>query len=182
MGSWKPCLLPPVALILWRSFCSFSSFPVPDPGFPPGGGKVGVWLPPLCRMDPERCCPGIPPPEVWEGGLVWGSGGAGVPQPCPSLLAWACLPPSTPEASWGVARGVRAWPLREGIRNSEIKCISLGNASHSEDQIKCIKVQGGKKLFRTDRGKTSPKGREAERRRENKRVVQSSSSAAELLF
>lgn len=39
-----------------------------------------------------------------------------------------------------------ALALREGIRNSEIKRTSLGNAPHSADQIKSIKIGGG--LFR----------------------------------
>lgn len=95
-------------------------------------------------------------------GAWWRERGRRSPQPRPAPVAWACLSPSTPDTSQGAARGARAGALRKGIRNSEIKCISLGNAPHSADQIKRIKVQEGKMLFRTDGGKTSPKGREAE--------------------
>lgn len=83
----------------------------------------------------------------------------------PLLDTSASLPPSAPSTSRGAARGARAGALSEGIRNSEIKCISLGNAPHGADQIKCIKVQGGESCL-VPRGKkkkntTSPKGRKA---------------------
>lgn len=81
----------------------------------------------------------------------------------PLLDTSSSLPPSTPSTSRGVARGARAGALSEGIRNSEIKCISLGNAPHSADQIKCIKVQGGESCLepRGKKPQTSPKGRKA---------------------
>lgn len=92
----------------------FPVSPVPDPGLSIGRGKEEVWLPPLHRMGPERCGPGTPTPEVWEGGLVWGGWGCGSPPAMTQPAGRACLPPSTPEASWGVERGARARPLREG--------------------------------------------------------------------
>lgn len=80
----------------------------------------------------------------------------------PLLDTSASLPPSTPSTSRGAARGARAGALSEGIRNSEIKCISLGNAPHGADQIKCIKVQGGESCLEPrGKKKTSPKGRKA---------------------
>lgn len=101
----------------------------------------------------------------------------------PLLDTSASLPPSTPSTSRGAARGARAGALSEGIRNSEIKCISLGNAPHGADQIKCIKVQGGESCLEP-RGKKKLVQREEKRkqRREERRVEQSISSTAKLLF
>lgn len=56
----------------------------------------------------------------------------------------ASLPPSTLSTSQGAARGAKAGALSEGIRNSEIKCVSLGNAPHSADQINALKFKAGK--------------------------------------
>lgn len=104
----------------------------------------------------------------------------------PLLDTSASLPPSAPSTSWGAARGARAGALSEGIRNSEIKCISLGNAPHGADQIKCIKVQGGESCLvpRGKKKKTQLVQREEKRkqRREERRVEQSISSTAKLLF
>lgn len=129
-------------------------------------GKAEAWLPPLRRQGPDiesrrptSSCSGK---RLGRGGPNRGRRTREPP---------SCAPPEWPGPAFflllltppGTARGARAWALREGIRNSEIKCISLGNAPHSADQIKRIKVQGGgKKLFRTEGGKTSPKGRETE--------------------
>lgn len=98
-----------------------------------------------------------------RGGVGGGPGSISV---MPLLDTSASLPPSTPSTSRGAARGARAGALSEGIRNSEIKCISLGNAPHSADQIKCIKVQGGESCLeprgkKKKKKKTSPKGRKA---------------------
>jgi len=99
-----------------------------------------------------------------RGGVGGGPGSISV---MPLLDTSASLPPSTPSTSRGAARGARAGALSEGIRNSEIKCISLGNAPHSADQIKCIKVQGGESCLeprgkkKKNNNKTSPKGRKA---------------------
>lgn len=99
-----------------------------------------------------------------RGGVGGGPGSISV---MPLLDTSASLPPSTPSTSRGAARGARAGALSEGIRNSEIKCISLGNAPHSADQIKCIKVQGGESCLEprgkknNNNNKTSPKGRKA---------------------
>lgn len=90
-------------------------------------------------------------------------------QPSPSLVAWANLPPSTPSTSRGAARGARAGALREGIRNSEIKCISLGNAPHSADQIKRIKVQGGESCLEPRGEKQVQREEKQKRRKEEQR-------------
>lgn len=119
-----------------------------------------------------------------RGGVGGGPGSISV---MPLLDTSASLPPSTPSTSRGAARGARAGALSEGIRNSEIKCISLGNAPHSADQIKCIKVQGGESCLEP-RGKKTKKTKLVQReekrkqRREERRVEQSISSTAKLLF
>ena len=119
-----------------------------------------------------------------RGGVGGGPGSISV---MPLLDTSASLPPSTPSTSRGAARGARAGALSEGIRNSEIKCISLGNAPHSADQIKCIKVQGGESCLEP-RGKKKKKKKLVQReekrkqRREERRVEQSISSTAKLLF
>jgi hypothetical protein len=142
-----------------------------------GFGFLGPWLRAFCPDQKMQRCgcllsvrraltwglgawPAVVQEGDWTvGGLVGGWGDWSIPA-VPSPVVWDCLLPFT---SWGAARGARAGALREGIRNSEIKCISPGNAPHSADQIKRIKVRGGGgKLFRIKGEKTSPKGREAE--------------------
>ena len=172
-----------------RPFCSFSVFPFPGPVLSTLGGKAEAWLPTLCRQGPDL---GPQAPDLEQlrkaaglrggGGLGRLVGARGASQPSPSLVAWASLPPSTPSTSRGVARGARARALREGIRNSEIKCISLGNAPHSADQIKRIKVQGGESCLEPRGEKQVQREEKQKRRREEQRVEQSSSSTAKLFF
>lgn len=98
---------------------------------------------PLCQQNSPLCLGlGIRVGMIWgeqhelERG-VWGEA-LRAPQLCPSPVGL-----TFPFHLLGSSEGSQARAKREGIRNSEIKCISLGNASHSADQIKRIKVQGG---------------------------------------
>lgn len=77
-----------------------------------------------------------------------------------------------------------ALALREGIRNSEIKRTSLGNAPYSADQIKCIKVGGGVFRMKGHENKTKlvlRKGKQ-DRKREKAKAEKLLSSSASFPF